>query len=164
LALRDSIIHRENKIPKTGHLPGHSNSLSVVHGRVLYSLPHLFALCLNYRFYIFPKYTFSSRLSPPFECKLFICVTAIIFIKVLEKSYRRGCIVYCCCFLFTLLFWSSLAPLALLSALINGCQNMEEHFSRVPRLSDTRYSDKGTKGKCKYASRKARLKGPTYPR
>jgi len=35
--------------------------------------------------------------------------------------------------------------------------------SRVPRLSDTRYSAKGTKGKLRYASR-AILKCVTYPR
>jgi len=32
----------------------------------------------------------------------------------------------------------------------------EERYSRVPRLSDTRYSAKGTNGKWRYASRKAR--------
>jgi len=37
----------------------------------------------------------------------------------------------------------------------------EERHSRVPRLSDTRYSAKGTKGKWRYASSKARL---IYPR
>jgi len=31
-------------------------------------------------------------------------------------------------------------------------KNMEEHYSPVPRLSDTRYSAKGTKGKWRYAS------------
>jgi len=36
--------------------------------------------------------------------------------------------------------------------------------SLVPRLLDTRYSAKGTKGKWKYASSKARLKCATYPR
>jgi len=32
---------------------------------------------------------------------------------------------------------------------------MEERYSRVRRLSDTRYSAIGTKGKCRYASSKA---------
>jgi len=41
-------------------------------------------------------------------------------------------------------------------------QNKEERYSRVPRLSDTRYSAKGTKGKWRYASSKARLKYATY--
>jgi len=36
--------------------------------------------------------------------------------------------------------------------------NKEEHYSRVPRLSDTHYSAKGTKGKWRYSSSKARLK------
>jgi len=40
--------------------------------------------------------------------------------------------------------------------------NREERYSRVPRLSDTRYSAKGTKGKWIYASSKARLKCATY--
>jgi len=30
--------------------------------------------------------------------------------------------------------------------------NKEERYSRVPRLSDTRYSAKGTQGKWRYAS------------
>jgi len=38
--------------------------------------------------------------------------------------------------------------------------NKEERYSRVPRLSDTRYSAKGTKEK----SEKARLKCATYRR
>jgi len=46
----------------------------------------------------------------------------------------------------------------------NLYKNKEERFSRVPRLSDTRYSAKGTKGKWRYASSKARLKCATYPR
>jgi len=33
---------------------------------------------------------------------------------------------------------------------------MEERYSRVPRLSDTRYSAKGTKWKWRYASSKAK--------
>jgi len=36
--------------------------------------------------------------------------------------------------------------------------------SRVPRLSDTRYSAIGTIGKWRYASSNARLKCSTYPR
>jgi len=43
-------------------------------------------------------------------------------------------------------------------------KNKEERYSRVPRLSDTRYSAKGTKGKWRYASSKARLKYATYRR
>jgi len=43
-------------------------------------------------------------------------------------------------------------------------QNKEKCYSQVPRLSDTRYSAKGTKGKWRYASSKARLKCATYPR
>jgi len=43
-------------------------------------------------------------------------------------------------------------------------KNKEERFSRVPRLSYTRYSAKGTKGKWRYASIKARLKCANYPR
>jgi len=43
-------------------------------------------------------------------------------------------------------------------------KNKEERYSRVPRLSDTRYSAKRTKGKWKYASSKARLKCATYRR
>jgi len=35
--------------------------------------------------------------------------------------------------------------------------NKRERFSRVPRLSDTRYSAKGTKGKWRYASSKAEV-------
>jgi len=35
--------------------------------------------------------------------------------------------------------------------------NKEERYSRVPRLSNTRYSAKGTKGKWRYVSSKARL-------
>jgi len=42
--------------------------------------------------------------------------------------------------------------------------NKEERYSQVPRLSDTRYSDNGTKGKWRYASSKARLKCDTYRR
>jgi len=42
--------------------------------------------------------------------------------------------------------------------------NKEERYSRVHRLSDTRYSAKGTKGKWRYASSKARLKCATYAR
>jgi len=42
--------------------------------------------------------------------------------------------------------------------------NKEECYGRVPRLSDTRYSAKGTKGKWRYASSKARLKCATYRR
>jgi len=41
--------------------------------------------------------------------------------------------------------------------------NKEERYSRLPRLSDTRYSAIGTKGKWRYASSKARLKFATYP-
>jgi len=41
--------------------------------------------------------------------------------------------------------------------------NKEERYSRVPRLSDTRYSAYGTKGKWRYASSEARLKCATYP-
>jgi len=40
----------------------------------------------------------------------------------------------------------------------------KELYSRVPRLSNTRYSAKGTKGKWRYASSKARLKCATYRR
>jgi len=36
-------------------------------------------------------------------------------------------------------------------------KNKEERFSRVHRLSDTRYSAKGTKGSWRNASYKARL-------
>jgi len=36
-------------------------------------------------------------------------------------------------------------------------KNKEERFSRVPRLSDIRYSAKGIKGRWRYASNKARL-------
>jgi len=43
-------------------------------------------------------------------------------------------------------------------------KNNEKRCSRVPRLSDTRYSAKATKGKWRYASSKARLKCVTYPR
>jgi len=43
-------------------------------------------------------------------------------------------------------------------------KNKEERYSRVPRLSDSRYSAKGTKGKWRYASSKARLKCATYRR
>jgi len=43
-------------------------------------------------------------------------------------------------------------------------KNKEERYSRVPRLSDTRYSAKGTKGKWRNASSKARLKCATYRR
>jgi len=43
-------------------------------------------------------------------------------------------------------------------------KNKEERYSRVPRLSDTRYSAKGTKGKWRYASSKARLKCANYRR
>jgi len=39
---------------------------------------------------------------------------------------------------------------------VTGKKNKEERYNRVPGLSDTRYSAKGTKGK--YASSKARLK------
>jgi len=43
-------------------------------------------------------------------------------------------------------------------------KNKEERYSRLPRLSDTRYSAKGTKGKWRYTSSKARLKCPIYRR
>jgi len=43
-------------------------------------------------------------------------------------------------------------------------KNKEERYSRVPRLSDTRYSAKETKRKLRYASSKARLKCATYRR
>jgi len=36
--------------------------------------------------------------------------------------------------------------------------NKEERYSRVPRLSDTRYSVKGTKGKWRYASLQSEIK------
>jgi len=42
--------------------------------------------------------------------------------------------------------------------------NKEERYSRVPRLSDTRYAAKVTKGKWRYAGSKARLKCATYRR
>jgi len=42
--------------------------------------------------------------------------------------------------------------------------NKEERYSQIPRLSDTRYSAKGTEGKWRYASSKARLKCATYRR
>jgi len=42
--------------------------------------------------------------------------------------------------------------------------NKEERYSRIPLLSDTRYSANGTKGKWRYASSKARLKCATYRR
>jgi len=53
--------------------------------------------------------------------------------------------------------------------IVSGCSekhmiNKEERYSRVPRLSDTRYSAKGTKGKRRYASSKARLKCASYRR
>jgi len=38
-----------------------------------------------------------------------------------------------------------------------------DRVPRVPRLSDTRYSAKGTKG-WRYASSKAKLESATYPR
>jgi len=41
---------------------------------------------------------------------------------------------------------------------------MGERYSRVPRLSDIRYSEKGSKDKWRYASIKARLKFAIYPR
>jgi len=41
--------------------------------------------------------------------------------------------------------------------------NKEERYSRVPRLSDTRFSAKRTKRKWRYTSSKARLKCATYP-
>jgi len=61
-------------------------------------------------------------------------------------------------------FWISLV---LLNSSIRGSIpfvpnliiNKEERYSRVPRLSDTRYS-----AKCRYASSKARLKCATYRR
>jgi len=43
-------------------------------------------------------------------------------------------------------------------------KNKGERYSRVPRLSDARYSAKGTEGKWRYASSKARLKCATYTR
>jgi len=43
-------------------------------------------------------------------------------------------------------------------------KDQEERYSRVPRLSDTRYSAKGTKVKWRCASSKARLKCATYRR
>jgi len=46
----------------------------------------------------------------------------------------------------------------------NILNNKGNRYSRVPRLSDTRYSAKGTKGKWRYASSKARLKCGNYPR
>jgi len=42
--------------------------------------------------------------------------------------------------------------------------NMGGRYSRETRLSDTRYSAKGTKGKWRFASSKARLKCATCPR
>jgi len=42
--------------------------------------------------------------------------------------------------------------------------NKEERYSRVPRLSDTRYSAKGSKRKWRFASSKAILKCATYRR
>jgi len=41
---------------------------------------------------------------------------------------------------------------------------MEERYNRVPELSDTRYSAKGTKGKWRNASSKVILKCATYLR
>jgi len=46
----------------------------------------------------------------------------------------------------------------------NNNKNKEERYSRVPRLSDTRYSAIGIEGKWRYASSKARLKCATYRR
>jgi len=43
-------------------------------------------------------------------------------------------------------------------------KNKDERYSRVPRLSDTRYSAKETKEKWRYLSSKARLKCATYRR
>jgi len=43
-------------------------------------------------------------------------------------------------------------------------KNKEERYSRVPGLSDTRYSAKGIKGKWRHASSKVRLKYATYRR
>jgi len=50
------------------------------------------------------------------------------------------------------------------STSIKQLLNKGERYSQVPRLSDTRYSAKETKGKWRYASSKARLKYATYPR
>jgi len=47
---------------------------------------------------------------------------------------------------------------------VSTIKNKEERYSRVPRLSDTRYSAKRTKGKWSYASSKARIKCATYRR
>jgi len=41
-------------------------------------------------------------------------------------------------------------------------KNKEERYSRVPRLSVTRYSANATKEKWRHASSKARLKCDTY--
>jgi len=41
-------------------------------------------------------------------------------------------------------------------------KNKEERYSQVPRLSDTRNSANGTKGKWRYASSIARLKCSIY--
>jgi len=43
-------------------------------------------------------------------------------------------------------------------------KNKEERYSRLPRLSDTRYSAKGTTGKWRHASSKSRFKYATYRR
>jgi len=51
-----------------------------------------------------------------------------------------------------------------INSLANSRKNKQERYSRVPRLSDTRYSANDTKGKWRYASSKARLKCATYQR
>jgi len=46
----------------------------------------------------------------------------------------------------------------------DNSKNKGERYGRVPRLSDSRYSAKGTKGKWRYVNSKARMKCATYPR
>jgi len=42
----------------------------------------------------------------------------------------------------------------MIETLKNINENKEERYSRIPRLSDTRYSAKGTKKKWRYAAAK----------
>jgi len=55
-------------------------------------------------------------------------------------------------------------PPASLTIIQYNNKEKKERNSRVPRLSDTCYSAKGTKGKWRYASRKAKLNCATYRR
>jgi len=82
--------------------------------------------------------------------------------KILQYIQLYGCYASCYSMVFGLAM-SVCTSVRMNAAISETTKNQEERYSRVPRLSDTRYSAYGSKGKWRYASSKARLKCATYP-